>query len=108
MDEDRDEPLGEMVGRLLDDGKGYARAEINLARVRVETIAMSYRDAVLLGAGAAIFALVALIMLFTTIAQSLTTLIGPLAGGAVTTLLAAGTAAGLAAVAKRKLETAND
>lgn len=98
-------PIGEFVGRLIDDGKDYAKAEFNLARLQAEAEVKSYRMVALLAVGAGALALTALITLFLTISLALATLIGPLAGGLVATLLATGAAVGLAQAARKKMDS---
>jgi hypothetical protein len=101
---DQDEaPIGELFGRLIDQGKGFARAEVGLAKAiatdKVEAVKL---PAILLGA-ALLFAIAGVVVLCMTIALALATLIGPLAGGLVATLVAFGIAGGLALVARNKL-----
>ena len=96
-------PIGELVGRLIDDGKGYARAELGLARAKAEAKADAYKLPALMFAGAFLFLVAAVVVLCMTIALALATLIGPLAGGLVATLVALGIAGGLALFGKRKL-----
>jgi hypothetical protein len=103
---DQDEPpIGELFGRLIDQGKGFARAEVGLARAIATAKAEAVKlPAILLGA-ALLFAIAAVVVLCMTIALALATLIGPLAGGLVATLVAFGVAALLAWVAVRMLRT---
>ena len=94
-------PIGELVGRLIDQGKGYARAEVGLAKA----IATAKVDAVKLPgallAAALLFVIAGVVVFCMTIALALATLIGPLAGGLVATLIAFAIAGGLALVAKK-------
>ena len=99
-----EEDFGEFVGRLFDDTKAYAAAEFDLARIKVEEKALAYRASAILVAVAAVLGLAAVITLFVTITLALATLIGPLAGGLVATLLAAGGAAAALLIARTKLE----
>jgi len=103
---DQDEPpIGELFGRLIDQGKGFARAEVGLARAIATAKAEAVKlPAILLGA-ALLFAIAGVVVLCMTIALALATLIGPLAGGLVATLVAFGVAALLAWVAVRMLRT---
>ena len=103
IDQD-EEPIGELVGRLIDEGKGYARAELGLARAKAEAKADSYKLPALLLAGAFLFLQAAVVVLCLAIADGLATLIGPLGGGLVATLVALGIAGGLAYYAKRLLD----
>jgi hypothetical protein len=99
-----DIPIADYVGRLLDQGKAYARAEFGLAKAKAEDAAADYGQAAMFGAGAAVFALVSLIVLFVTLAIWLGTLIGPLGGGLVATGLAAAIAGLLGWFAKKKVD----
>lgn len=96
-------PLSEMVGRLLDDAKAYAKAEVDLARARAERVVASYRVAVALAAGAALFGVVALVTLFVTLVLTFSSLVGPLAGGLIATALAVAIAAALGFAARKRL-----
>ena len=96
-------PLGELVGRLIDQGKGYARAEVGLVRAMANAkVAQVKLPAVLFGA-AALFVIGGVVTFCITVALALATLIGPLAGGLVATLVAFGIAGLLAYVGVRKL-----
>ena len=97
-------PIGELVGRLIDEGKGFARAEVGLVRAQAEAKFDLFKLPALLLAAALLFVIAGVVVLCMTIALALATLIGPLAGGLVATLIAFGIAGGLALVAKRKLE----
>ena len=101
---DQDEaPVRELFGRLIDQGKGFARAEVDLVRAiataRAEAIKL---PAILLGV-ALLFAIAGVVVFCMTIALALATLIGPLAGGLVATRVAFAIAGGLAWVGIRRL-----
>ncbi len=96
-------PVGELVGRLIDQGKDYARAEIALAKAIAIAKADHAKGPALLLAIALLFVIGGVVTLCMTIALALATLIGPLAGGLVATLIAFGIAGALAFVAKSKL-----
>lgn len=100
-----EEDFGEFAGRLFDDTKAYAAAEFDLAKVKVEEKALAYRTSAILVAVAAVLGLAAVITLFVTITLTLATLIGPLAGGLIATLLAAGGSGVALLVARNKLES---
>ncbi len=102
--EPEEAPIGDLVGRLIDDGKGYARAELGLAKAKAEAKADTLKLPALLLAGAFLFLQAGVVVLCMTIALALATLIGPLAGGLVATLVALGIAGGLASYAKRLLD----
>ena len=97
-------PIGDLFGRLVEQGKGYARAEVGLAKA----IAAAKADAIKLPAnllGAALrFVIAGVVVFCMTIALALATLIGPLAGGLVATLIAFAIAGGLAWFAVGRLK----
>lgn len=99
-----DTPIGELLGRLVDDGKAYARAEYDLVRANAEAKAEAAKKPLILGAAAALFLQAAVVVLGMTIALALATLVGPLAGGLIATLLTLGIAALLFWLAKREYE----
>ena len=87
-DED-EKPIGELFGQLIDEGKAYAQAEIGLAKATAEVKADHYKRPAALLFGALLFGQAAVSVLAVTIALSLATLIGPLAGGLAAVLLTA-------------------
>ena len=96
-------PIGELFGRLVEQGKGYARAEVGLAKAIASAKADAIKlPAILLGA-ALLFVIAGVVVFCMTIALSLATLIGPLAGGLVATLVAFAIAGGLAWFAINRL-----
>jgi hypothetical protein len=89
-------PIGELVHELIEEGKGYARAEVNL----VKAIATAKGKALVLPA---ILLVVALLLAMSSITAlvlgvvlALATLIGPLAAGVAGMLIFAAIAGGLA------------
>ena len=97
-------PIGELFGRLIDQGKGFARAEVGLARAIATSKAEAVKlPAILLGA-ALLFVIAGVVVFCMTIALALATLIGPLAGGLVATLIAFAIAGGLAWFAVGRLK----
>lgn len=104
--EPEDAPIGDLVGRLIDQGKGYARAEVGLARaIAAAKVDAAKLPAILLGA-ALLFVIAGVVVFCITIALALATLIGPLAGGLIATLIAFAIAGLLAFVGVRKLKAA--
>ena len=103
---DRDEaPIGELFGRLVEQGKGFARAEAGLAKAIATAKAEELKlPAILLGV-ALLFGIAGAVTLCITIALALATLIGPLAAGLIATLIAFAIAGGLAVVAIRKVKS---
>ncbi len=96
-------PIGELVGRLIDQGKSYARAEVGLARAIATAKIDTIKFPALLLAAALLFVIAGVVTFCITIALALATLIGPLAGGLVATLVAFCVAGGLALVARNML-----
>jgi hypothetical protein len=97
-------PIGDLFGRLVEQGKGYARAEVGLAKAIASAKADAIKlPAILLGA-ALLFVIAGVVVFCMTIALALATLIGPLAGGLVATLIAFAIAGGLAWFAVGRLK----
>lgn len=105
---DRDQrPIGVLFERLLDDGKAYAQAELNLVRVRVEEKALSFRTAAILGGIGIGFAFAAIICLCLAIVLVLTNWFGAL--GAVGAVVIVAAIAGLFLwLGYRSFEAANE
>jgi hypothetical protein len=98
-----DAPIGELVGRLIDQGKGYARAEVDLVRAIASAKAAQVKLPAILFGAALLFVIGGVVTLCITIALALATIIGPLAGGLIATLVAFGIAGLLAYVGVQKL-----
>lgn len=101
---DPDSGIGDLLGRVVNDGREYAEAELKLAKAKALSHANQYRTPLIMLAIAAVFGLAAIVTLFVTIAMALATLVGPLAGGLISTAIAAGIAGVLALVARSRLE----
>ncbi|MBB3763728.1 phage holin family protein [Sphingomicrobium lutaoense] len=101
---DADKGIGDMLGKVVADARELAEAEVELAKVKALSHANRYRrPAILLGA-ALLFAIAGVVALILTIGAALATLIGPLGGGLIATLIALAIAGGLAMWAKSSLE----
>ena len=100
MDED-EAPIGDLFGRLIDDSKAYAKAEVDLVRARAEGQVTRAKLPAILGAGAIEFAFAAVIALVLTMVLALASLLGPLAGGLLATAIAVAVAAGLGLAAMK-------
>lgn len=91
MDEDHTDldeaPVGELFGRLIDDGKAYAKAEVDLVRVRAEVQATRAKLPAILFAGALAFGFAGVIALILTLVLTLASAMGPLGGGLIATLV---------------------
>jgi hypothetical protein len=95
-------PVGDLVHQLVEDGKAYARAEVNV----VKTIASAKGKALavpaaLIGAGL-LFVLAAFGALATGVLLALEGLVGPLLAGLITFLIFAAIGGGLVWVAINK------
>jgi hypothetical protein len=97
-------PVGEVVHQLIDEGKAYAKAEVELAKAQALAKAASFKLPAILLFGALLFAQAAVTVLAVTIALTLAPLIGPLGGGLVAVLLAGSAAAGLGWLGVQKLK----
>ncbi len=96
MDDEVDEaPIGELFGRLIDDGKAYAQAEVDLVRARAEGQVERVKWPAILGGGAIAFGFASVIALVLTLVLTLASLLGPLGGGLLATLIAMLVAGGL-------------
>ena len=107
MTED-DRPIGETVARLVDEGKAYARAELDLAKARLDVRMVRIRAVALLGGLAFVFAIGALIALSMTAVLTLAGLLGPLGGGLAATALIAVLAGGFTYLAKARWDRGDD
>ena len=97
-------PIGELVGRLIDQGKGYARAEVGLAKAIASAKVDAFKLPVALLAAAFLFVIAGVVTFCITLALALATLVGPLAGGLIATVIAFAIAGGLAFFAIKKLK----
>lgn len=105
MPEPEDEqPIGELVHQLIDEGKAYARAEVELAKAQALAKAAALKVPAVLLFSALLFAQAAVTVLAVTIAMTLAPLIGPLGGGLIAVLVAGGTAALLGWLGVQKLK----
>ena len=102
---DQDEkPIGELFGQLVDDGKAFAKAELGLAKASAEAKANAAKMPALLGGAALLFLIAGVVVLCMTMALTLATLIGPLAGGLVATIITFAIAGLLGWLAKKQWE----
>lgn len=85
--DDEEKPIGELFGRLIDDGKAYARAEAELAKARVACEADRAKKPIIFGAVGAALGFSALMALVFTLVLSVASVLGPLIGGGVVVLL---------------------
>ena len=94
--DDSDRPVGELVHQLIEDGKAYARAELDVAKAMAADWLNALKLPAILFGAAFVLILASITALAYGVAAGLATLIGPLAGGFVAFLLFAGLAGGLA------------
>ena len=92
---DNDRPVGELVHELIEDGKAYARAELEVVKAIATTKANALKVPAILFGIAILLAVAAITALAVGVAMGLATLIGPLAGGVVAFLVFAAVAGGL-------------
>jgi len=99
--EPRDESIGELFNRLVEDGRAYARAELDLVKqIARHRAAKAKTGAILVGAGVTLL-LCSLTALVLALVLGLATLIGPFGAGMVVFLVLA-VAGGLLARAGAK------
>lgn len=99
--EPRDESIGELFNRLVEDGRAYARAELDLVKqIARHRAAKAKSGAILLGVGITLL-LCSLTALVLALVLGLATLIGPFGAGMVVFLVLA-VAGGLLARAGAK------
>lgn len=72
-----EESIGELIGRLVEDGKGFARAEIDYYRTLAATKAGEARAGMILGIAALVIALCSVTALLVGLILSLMPLVGP-------------------------------
>lgn len=97
-------PFGEVVSQLVDEGKAYAKAEVDFAKASALAKASEFKVPAVLLFASLLFAQAAVTVLAVTIALALAPLIGPLGGGLVAVLVAGGAAAMLAWLAIQRLK----
>ena len=105
---EEDRPIAETVARLVDEGKAYARAEIDLARARLDVRMVRIRAVAIFGGLALLFAIGALVALAMTAVLTLADLLGPLGGGLLATALIAAIAGGLAFMALKRWQRGDE
>ena len=91
-----DRPIGELLRQVVEDGKAYAEAELNVAKAIVEEKIDGLKPPLVLGLGALLFLQAGIVLLGMTAYTTLLSRLGPFLAGAVATVLFVGIAAGLA------------
>lgn len=90
-----EESIGDLVSRLIEDGRSYARAEIDLMRQIARHRAARARTGLIMLAAGAVLALSALTAMILGLVLGLATLIHPLLAGVAVAVLLAGIGYGL-------------
>lgn len=105
---DEDASIGETASRLVEEGKAYARAELDVVRARLDVKLVRIRAVAILGGVALLFAIGALIALAVTAVLALASLLGPLGGGLAATALIGALAALFAYLAMKRWSKGDD
>ena len=93
--EPEEESIGDLFGRLVDDGRAYARAELDVLRQIARHRAARARNGLILLAVGGVLLLTALIALVLGLVLGLATLIGPVLAGLAMAAVLAGIGYGL-------------
>ena len=80
-DEVEEQPIGELFGQLIDEGKAYAKAELGLAKATAEAKAEAAKKPALLAAAALLFLIAGVGRPVHDAGLALAPLIGPLPAG---------------------------
>ena len=89
---DDERPIGELVHELIENGKAYARAEVNVVKTMATSKVSAVKTPAILFGAAYLLLNAAIVALAVGVALGLATLVGPLAGGVAGFLLFAGLA----------------
>lgn len=98
-----DVPIGQLFSQLVDDGKRYARAEVELYKAKAADKAQPLKRAAIYAGVALTLALSAVTALLVGLIFALQTLVGPLAATLIVVLVACVIAGSLAYLAYRQL-----
>ena len=101
---ENDRSIGETIAQVLDDGRAYAQAEVDLLKVRAEAEVNRFRKAAILGGAAAALALAALVAFALTLVIGFARLLGPFGGGVAAVLLLALGAYAVFSLARSSIE----
>jgi len=102
---DSDESLGGVIGRVMEDGKAYAEAEIAYYRALAAERFAAARGGLYLGIAALVLVQGAAIALIVGLVLSLAVLTGPLLATLIVVLVTAGIAALLGWLAYQRVRT---
>jgi hypothetical protein len=86
-------PIGDLLGRLIDDAEAYGRAELNVAKAITLAKVNAFKIPSALLVASLFFAQSALTVLAVGVALALVPFVGPLAAGVIASLVFGGIAA---------------
>lgn len=89
-------PVGELVHDLVENGKAYAKAEIDVAKATAMAKANALKVPGIMFGGALLFLIAAVAVLGVGLAIGLAPLVGPILAGLIVFLVFAGIAGGMA------------
>ena len=101
-----DRPIGELVSQLVDDGKAYAQAEIDLVKAIAADKAADARTAAILLGLALLIAFGAIVALCVGIVLALAAVMAPLLAGIVAFIVIGGVAGILGWLGAQKIRAA--
>ena len=84
-----DRPIGELIGQLYDDGRAYARSEMELWKAKGLAEASRYRSAAIFAAAGVALGLAALVAFAMTLVIGFARVLGPFGGGAAAVVILA-------------------
>jgi hypothetical protein len=90
-----DQPVGELISRVLEDGKAYALAELNVVKAIAEEKVSAFKLPAIAIVAALLVSQAAIIVLALGITLALADLVGPLLAGIIGLLVFGGIAGGL-------------
>jgi hypothetical protein len=90
-----EEPIGDLLGRLIDDAEAYGRAELKVAKAIAEAKLEALKRPSLLLAASLFFMQSALTVLAIAVAMGIVPFVGPIAAGLIVFLIFGGIATAL-------------
>ena len=99
-----DRPIGELLRQLVEDGKAYAEAELNVVKAIVEEKIDGLKLPLMLGFGALLFLQAGVFLLGMTAYTTLLSRLGPFLAGMVATLMFFCISGGLAWYAVKRVK----
>jgi hypothetical protein len=98
-----DQPVGELIGRILEDGKAYALAELNVVKAIAEERISAFKAPAIALVAALLVSQAAIIIFALGITLALANLVGGLLAGIIGFLVFGGIAGGLVWWASTKI-----